>query len=199
MYGLARSMDVTSNLPERQISRGINGPPRCIPCLVCKSFSSTLAYMVPTFHSSCPQCDATFTRVMYDFQHLAIYLRCVRPMRCADTRSQGKRRHHSFQVRLTIFLIYRHNGVVLDLLEQSPEHDENTQSRTDALPSPKSNEEIEGCTNSTTQSTPTYSGPSNYYRLHTTTISRTLQCFTYEFIYFTLGQLIFPHNFSNYP
>jgi hypothetical protein len=191
-------MDVTSNLPERQISRGINGPPRCIPCLVCKSISSILAYMVPTFNSSCPQCDATFTRVMYNFLRLTIYLRFVRPMPCADTRSQGKRRHSTFQVRLTIFLIYRHNGVVLDLLEQSPEHDENTQSRTDALPSSKSNEEIESCTTSTTLGTPTYSGPSNYYRLHTATISRTLQCSTYEFICFTLEQLIFPHNFSNY-
>lgn len=55
-----------------------------------------LAYMVPTFNSSCPQCDATFTRVMYNVRRSTIYLRFVRPMRCADTKSQGKRRHSTF-------------------------------------------------------------------------------------------------------
>lgn len=78
---------------------------------------------------------------------------------------------------------------MLDLLEQSPEHDENTQSRTDTLPSSKSNE---SCTTSTTQGTPTYSGPSNYYRLHTATISRTLQCFTHEFTVLLLSSSYSP-------
>ena len=98
----------------------------------------------------------------------------LRRMRNEDTKSQGIWGSMLSTVKLSDYLHFRHNGVIIEAIETATEGDENssTRSRSGTPLSSKNNENPNGVPVQAHQGVPTATGPSSYYRQHTALTNR---------------------------